>query len=187
MKNEEITLSEDLNTQHSWRSWLKSNWVFLIIIGGLSTISMAMVIQNRWPSQVTIQTENITPLPKPTPKVHKPRKVKKSNPFSQAERDYLKGDLSLAISHLLKITSTHPNANIREKAADLSKKYRRIQIEKEKIKRIYLDGYILFHSYPDRACQKWATVLQSSLHSDAYYQKGLTRWKNYCRGSNTTP
>ena len=48
MHTEEVTFSEELMKESTWKEWIKDNRLFLGVIGILSLLSLALLIENQW-------------------------------------------------------------------------------------------------------------------------------------------
>jgi len=183
MHHEEVTFSEELMKEPSWKEWMRENRMFLAVIGILSLLSLILLLENQWngPSTEKVIAPLQEPLPqRPTPKPKLLKKNHTQNPIDEAKELFLSSQTQKAIALLLKIAKENSDSTLQEEASTLAKRYYHIQEEQEKIKKYYLQGYVLFLNYPKEACDEWAKVLTSSLTEDPYYEKAQKRWKENC-------
>ncbi|MBI3019365.1 MAG: hypothetical protein HYY61_05695 [Deltaproteobacteria bacterium] len=182
MPIEETTFSEEHLTSPSWKEWAQENKIFLATIGGLMTLSLVLLFQNTPPKYKDIpkpQLQPVVQLKKPPKVIHKilpPR-----GPLEIAQHLYQESKTEEAIRLLLHTAQTHPEEPMREEASRLAKEYHAIQAQKTQIQKFYLQGYVLFHTYPKEACQQWAKALMIPLKEDAYTQKAQKRWSSDCK------
>lgn len=183
----DITLSENLTGKKSWQEWIRENILFLIVLGGLSLVSIVLMVYNQW--EVRVQQRHIQTLllqQKPEMSRNEKPKVKKTkDPLAFSEQLYSTGKIDESISELLKISKEAPNEALRQRASLLVKKFHRIKKRQEKRRKLYLEGYVLFHTYPKEACKRWRDIVQTQHEDDIpdeYFQKGLTRWQQDCQG-----
>lgn len=186
MKLEEITLSDDLKQPASWKLWIREHWGFLAAIGCLSLISFFFLVRDIFLSEnIQVERINLEPEQKPVisePEKRKPvRKKTPMDPFEPAKTLFKQGKMDEAIAYLLKLGRRHSQIDVREKAAHLAKKYHRIRSQKKELKQKYLQGYVLFRSYPKEACGKWEEILKTEMVEDPYYQKAKKRWEVECQ------
>ncbi len=180
MTDPEITFSEELSPK-SWRQWAKENGMFLSIIGLLSSISLYLLIQNQMGTFTEDKSQPILTLPS-LPSHSTPFKMKSipKDPFFKASQLLKEEKFEEAIQDFLKLSKIHPNFDIRKKASQLAKKAYVTQKKKMKIKEMYLEGYVLFTTYPQKACERWQKIISSSLTDDPYYQKAKKKWDLSC-------
>lgn len=186
MKLEEITLSDDLKQPMSWKLWIREHWGFLVAIGCLSLISFFFLVRDIFLSEnIQVERINLEPEQKPVisePEKRKPiRKKTPMDPLEPAKTLFKRGEIDNAIAHLLRLGRKHPRILIREKAAHLAKKYHQIHSQKRGLKQKYLQGYVLFRSYPKEACGKWEEIVKTEMVEDPYYQKAKKRWEVECQ------
>lgn len=194
MHTEEVTFSEELMKESTWKEWIKNNRLFLGVIGILSLLSLVLLIENQWENQwsrphtekiISRSPELLPPRPTPKPKslqkyhIQNPKNTPK-NPIEEAKELFLSSQIQKAIGLLLKIAKEDSHPALQEEASALAKQYYHIQEEQRKIKKQYLEGYVLFLNYPKEACKQWAQVLTSTLTQDSYYEKAQKRWKENC-------
>lgn len=184
MQLEEITLSDDLKQPVSWNLWVREHWGFLAAIGCLSLISFFFLVRDFF-HPGNSQMERMNPEESPVisePEIRKPiRKKTPMDPLEPAKTLFKRGEIDNAIAHLLRLGRKHPRILIREKAAHLAKKYHRIRSQKRELKQKYLQGYVLFRSYPKEACGKWEEIVKTEMVEDSYYQKAKKRWEVECQ------
>lgn len=185
MKDIDTTFSEELMVRRTWREWTRENKVFLFVIGILSLTSMALLFYNQWhdPQEAHLFEKQPLSLVEPPPHIisKKPKRNTKKNVISEATFLFEQGKVDEAISLLLRQVQDHSNESVREEAARLSKKWHMIQKEKQKLRQQYLEGYVLFQTYPQKACETWESILGSTEISDIYYQKAKRRWEGQCK------
>lgn len=192
MDAEEITLSEEMALP-SWKVWIKENKIFIIVIGFLMLISFSLIIQNFIAQNFIASKKSTEPIQKPVlslplkERLAKPKSLKKlsifkkySHPLQKAQALFDASQINEAIQHLLEISQTHKEIDVRKKASSLLKEYRLIQEKREEIKKVYLQGYVLFQSYPQKACSRWTWVIKSNEFNDPYYQKAQKRFEENC-------
>jgi len=183
MPIEETTFSEEHLTPTSWKQWIQENKIFLLTIGFLAMLSLFLLFQTLFENTQDLPSPSISsPRLLPPPKRIVP--VKSHPPTSSliiAKRLYQESKIEEAIRLLLHTAHTHPQEPIREEASHLAKEYHLIQAQKTQIQKFYLQGYVLFHTYPKEACQEWAKALMIPLREDAYYQKAQKRWGADCK------
>lgn len=181
MHKEETTLSEDLMNP-SWREWVKDNKLFLITIGSLSFLSICLMIQN----YSATSASHASPISIQEPQVFGPSTVSKSkpriqkDPLSKAKELFQESKMKEALTYLLQLSHEHPDMGVRKKASALAKEYRLIQLKREETKRTYLQGYVLFQTYPEKACEEWSNALRSKDEEDPYYEKAKKRFQENC-------
>ncbi len=181
MKMEEITLSDD--NPLSWNLWIREHWGFLAAIGCLSFLSLFFLVrdlfqpENSGMEKFNLSEESVISKPE---KKEIPAKQIPKDPLKPAKILFKQGDLDAAIAYLLKLGRKHPQIPIREKAAHLAKKYHRIRGQKKELKQKYLQGYVLFRTYPKEACGKWEEIVKTEMAQDPYYQKAKKRWEMEC-------
>lgn len=181
MKIEEITLSDDLKQPLPWKIWVKEHWGFLVVIGGLSVISLFFLTRDLfYPSPTHIEKFELEPPPPPPTPSPPQKRTSPRDPFSFTKILFQKGEIDLAISSLLKLARRHPNPKVREKAAKLAKKYHRLRTQKRELKQKYLKGYVLFNTYPKEACQTWSEILKYERPEEPYYRKAKKRFEENC-------
>lgn len=182
MPIEETTFSEEHLKTPSWKEWAQENKIFLLTIGALTTLSLVFLFQNTFQKYKDIPKPQINPvtrpkkLPKIIPKISPPR-----GPLEIARHLYQESKIEEAIRLLLHTARAHPQENIREEASRLAKQYHEVQAQKIQLQKLYLQGYVLYHTYPQEACQEWAKALMIPLKEDAYYQKAQKRWSEECK------
>lgn len=182
MPTEETTFSEEHLPSPSWKDWIKENKIFLSTIGLLTTLSLALLFQSSFQKSSEIPKPKIQPIshpqkqPKIIPKIFPPR-----SPLEIAKRLYQESKLEEALRLLLHTAHSHPEESMREEASRLAKQIHEIQAQKVQIQRFYLQGYVLFHTYPKEACEEWAKALTIPLKEDTYYQKAQKRWSGDCK------
>lgn len=186
MKREEITLSDDLKQPVSWNLWIREHWGFLAAIGCLSLISFFFLVRDFFhPGNIQVERMNLEPEEKPgisEPEIRKPvRKKPPIDPLEPAKILFKRGEIDNAIAHLLRLGRKHPHIPVREKAADLAKKYHRIRSQKKELKQKYLEGYVQVRTYPKEACGKWEEIVKTEMIEDPYYQKAKKRWEIECQ------
>lgn len=189
MTETETTFSEELMQSKTWRIWLKENWVFMLVIGLLSLLSLILLIQNQWMTLPT-STEELSVSSPPSAAIPQfPKKIKKrkrhfKNPLEVATHLFENEKIDQAISLLLETARENPSETIREKASILAKKIHEISRERLNIKKSYLEGYVLFQTHPQKACEKWKKILTShDTREDTYYLKTKKRWGEACVSS----
>jgi len=178
IKDEESTFSENLMEQKSWSSWMKENRIFLGVIGCLCLTSMSLLVYNQ--HNIKKSTPVIISAPQPTQP--KRKKINKTipNPLSAARTLYHNGHADEAISRLLKISKDHPKAQTREASAALAKQYYQSLQTSARMRKIYLEGYVLYTAYPELACKKWDQILKAPKYDDPYYKKARRRFHQDC-------
>ena len=182
MPIEETTFSEEHFTSPSWKEWAKENKIFLSTIAGLTILSLALLFQDTSPTHQDIPKPQLQPIVQPQkplkviPKIFSPR-----GPIAIAEHLYQEAKIEEALHLLLHTAHTHQQEAIREEASLLAKRYHEIQTQKTQLQKLYLQGYVLWNTYPKEACREWAKALMISLNEDAYYQKAQKRWSSDCK------
>ncbi|MBI2645902.1 MAG: hypothetical protein HYW85_02565 [Deltaproteobacteria bacterium] len=182
MPIEETTFSEEHLTSPSWKEWGKENKIFLVTIGGLMALSLVLLFQSTSPKSKDIPKPQLQPIVHPQkplkviPKIIPPR-----GPLEIAQHLYQESKIEEALRLLLHTAQTHQEETIREEASELAKRYHGIQTQKTQLQKLYLQGYVLWNTYPKEACQEWAKALMISLKEDPYYQKAQKRWNGDCK------
>ncbi len=185
MPIEETTFSEEHLTPPSWKEWIQENKIFLFAIGALATLSLLLLFQTLFENSKDLPSPPL-PLPQarpaspprhiPSPKVRPPL-----SPLEMAKHLYQESKIEEAIRLLLHTAQTHPQEHRREEASHLAKEYHVLQAQKIQIQKLYLQGYVLFHTYPKEACREWAKALMIPIKEDTYYQKAQKRWNADCK------
>ena len=184
MDHEETTFSEQLIQSKPWKPWAKENWHFLAAILCLTALSLFLLVKNQLQAPpMVVPADVMEPSAEPPAKPSAPPapQIKRNrDPLSAAKTLYQQGYPDKATALLLNLAKNHPSLPIRKKSAQLAKAYHFKQQENYRVKKIYLEGYILFHTHPEQACDRWKHILYSSEQEDTYYQKARWRWERDC-------
>jgi hypothetical protein len=180
---EEITLSDD--NPLSWNLWIREHWGFLAAILCLSLLSLFFLVRDLFQEEYSPEEKfplpPISPLASEESAISKPKKKEiPKDPLNPAKILFKEGDLDAAIAYLLKAGRYHPRIPVREKAQQLAKKYHRIRGKKKELKQKYLQGYVLFRTYPKEACGKWGEIVKTEMAQDPYYEKAKKRYEREC-------
>lgn len=186
MKIEEITLSDDMKQPLSWNLWIREHWGFLAAIGCLSLISFFFLVRdflysvNSRVERITLESTEKSVTTDPEKRKRSIKQIPK-DPMESAKTLFRRGEMDEAIAHLLKLARQHPHVHIREKASHLAKQFHRIRSRRKELKQKYLQGYVLFRTYPKEACARWADIVKTEMAEDPYYQKAKKRWEVVCQ------
>ena len=190
-QDEEPTYSEEIIKPKSWKEWAKENKNFLMAIAVLFSISLILFIENQIPSKGSLKEEILlTPSlqTKPTPASQKKKIPPPSplDPLLKAETLFKRGELEQALHLLLEVSQTHPDANTREKAGEKAKVLHEIKERREKNRKKYLEGYVLFAQYPQEACKRWEETLRHPEDNGPYEHKAKKRFQQDCQTYSNT-
>ena len=183
MPIEETTFSEEHLKAPSWKEWIQENKIFLLTVGSLATLSLLLFFQALFQNSPDLPSPPPLPssLPLSAPKRLPFKPPPPTSSLEMAKRLYQESKMEEAIRLLLHTAHTHPEESIREEASRLAKEYHALQTQKTQIQKLYLQGYVLFHTYPKEACQQWAKALMIPLKEDTYTQKAQKRWSSDCK------
>ncbi|OGQ18048.1 MAG: hypothetical protein A3B70_05580 [Deltaproteobacteria bacterium RIFCSPHIGHO2_02_FULL_40_11] len=179
---EEKTLPNFENETFSFWTWLKENRLFVFFSVILILVALGLVIQNHQNAPAPLAY----PLGEPKETKPKIEPLKNTLPpmtsFEKAKLYFSKGKISKAIQLMLEISKNHKNPALRKEATDLLHHYHGIQIQKEKIRRLYLEAYVLFQTAPQKACTILDGILKEyGSRQDAYLQKAKNKSAILCR------
>ncbi|MBI4040713.1 MAG: hypothetical protein HY390_02480 [Deltaproteobacteria bacterium] len=180
---EEITLPKFQKHLPPWKDWLWRYRWFLSIIFILTCFSVILFMFEY------LRTETLShPLAEPpailpvaTPRVTQPKPPQpKKSPYDIAKRLYEQGQLEDAKKIFLSIAEGDSTRNTRRMASERAKDIQNEILEWNQMKKQYLEGYVLFHSYPEKACAIWEQILQNKYTRAPSFLKAKKHYQSFC-------